>query len=78
MRTLLALEAFGVIDRYGEVFDLDSYWRHRDAYLRYLQESKKPSERDVLQLAIQSRIAAIGARKPELKEPAGTLAERSQ
>ncbi|WGV15948.1 hypothetical protein [Fuscovulum ytuae] len=56
-RTELTLEAFGALDKFEPVFDLEAYGRRRSRYIQEISASRKPTEREAFDLARQAGLA---------------------
>lgn len=56
-RTELTLEAFGALDEFEPVFDLEAYGRRRSRYIQEISASHKPTEREVFNLARKAGLA---------------------
>lgn len=56
-RTELTLEAFGVLDQFEPVFDLEAYARRRSRYIHEISLSHKPIEHEAFNLARKAGLA---------------------
>jgi hypothetical protein len=56
-RTALTLDAFGALDRFAPVFDMQAYRRFRPACLTLFATSSAPMEREAFDLARQAGLA---------------------
>ncbi len=57
VRTLAILEAAGVLQEFGEAFDLDAYRARWKVNLRKLRSSPKPADREVMEVLLEAGLA---------------------